>query len=304
MSGEATVDSGQEGQDINDEHDDGTDADFEAGLNGTPTVTPGSTDEAVKKEDGDSQQSAAPAGEQPAVPPAEQTPEPEFVQITRTQFDDILRKAGEVDNLKANLQQTADRVYGKIGGVERILKDLREQPAGQPLKLSEDDFAELKAEFPDLAALHMKGMQRMLEKLPLRAAAVDPEAIEKVVQERTATVRTEVIDSRLDEIIDGDWREEVKKPEFDAWLSKQADDVKALGESSSLRDAAKMIRLYKAHRDAPPPQPTPAPAPAASPTRSRVLAAAVAPKGTVGKSPASPSDDDDFEAGLKYQRTG
>ncbi len=300
MSGETTVAEGQETLDTNhDEHDD----DFDAGFSGTPTETPGSTAEDKSSEDGAAQPAATQAGEQPAAPAAEATPAevPEFVQITRTQFDDIMRKASEVDNLKANLQQTADKVYGKIGGVERILKDLREQPAGQPLKLSEEDFAELKAEFPDLAALHIKGMQRMLDKLPLRGAAVDPEAIEKVVQERTATVRTEVVDSRLDEIVDGDWREEVKKPEFDAWLTKQPDDIKALAESASLRDASRMLRLYKAHRDAPPPQPqptTPA-APAASPTRSRVLAAAVAPRGTVGKPPVNPSEDDEFDAGFR-----
>lgn len=300
MSGETTV---AEGQDNLDTQHDERDPDFDAGFAGTPTETPGSTAEAQPSEDAAAQPEATPNGEETAAPAAEAAPAetPEYVQITRAEFDDILRKASEVETLKANLQQTADKVYGKIGGVERILKDLREQPAGQPLKLSEEDFAELKAEFPDLAALHIKGMQRMLDKLPLRAAAVDPEAIEKVVQERTATVRTEVVDSRLDEIVDGDWREEVKKPEFDAWLEKQPDDIKALGESASLRDASRMLRLYKAHRDAPPPtpQPTTPAAPAASPTRSRVLAAAVAPRGTVGKPAVNPSEDDEFDAGFR-----
>lgn len=298
MSGETTVAEGQDNLDTqHDEHD----ADFDAGFAGTPTETPGSTAEAQPSEGAESQPEAPPTGEEPAAPAAEAAPAetPEYVQITRAQFDDIMRKSSEVDNLKANLQQTADKVYGKIGGVERILKDLREQPAGQPLKLSEEDFAELKAEFPDLAALHIKGMQRMLDKLPLRGAAVDPGTIEKVVQESTATVRTDVINSRLDEIVDGNWEEEVKKPEFDEWLNKQPDDIKALADSASLRDASRMLRLYKAHRDAPVREPTPAPAPAASPTRSRVLAAAVAPKGTVGKPAVSPSDDDEFNAGFR-----
>lgn len=302
MSGENAVAETQDTQVIDDEL--GTDADFDAGFTGAPTETPGNQAEAAEdKQLGDAAAGVTedkPAGDGQAAStetPAAEPPAPEFVQLTRDDFTKLMQRAEEVDNLKSTVQQNADKVFGTIGGIQRILNDLKAQPSGQPLKLSEADFAELTAEYPDLAALTTKGLQRVLEKLPTRAAAVDPSAIEKVVQERTATVRTEVIDSHLDAVVDGDWREEVRKPEYAAWIDKQPDEVKALGASDSLRDAAKLMRLYKAHRDAPPPAPAPT-TQQTSPTRSRVFAAAVAPKGA-GVTAVRPSEDDDFESGFK-----
>lgn len=302
MSGENAVAETQDTQVIDDEL--GTDADFDAGFTGAPTETPGNQAEAAEdKQLGDAAAGVTedkPAGDGQAAStetPAAEPPAPEFVQLTRDDFTKLMQRAEEVDNLKSTVQQNADKVFGTIGGIQRILNDLKAQPSGQPLQLSEADFAELTAEYPDLAALTTKGLQRVLEKLPTRAAAVDPSAIEKVVQERTATVRTEVIDSHLDAVVDGDWREEVRKPEYAAWIDKQPDEVKALGASDSLRDAAKLMRLYKAHRDAPPPAPAPT-TQQTSPTRSRVFAAAVAPKGA-GVTAVRPSEDDDFESGFK-----
>lgn len=305
MSGENAV---AETQETHTDDELGTDADFDAGFTGAPTETPGNQAEAAE----DKQLGDAAAGipeEQPAgdgqpstteTPAAEtQAPAPEFVQVTREDFTKLMQRAEEVDNLKSTVQQNADKVFGTIGGIQRILNDLKAQPSGQPLQLSEADFAELTAEYPELAALTTKGIQRVLEKLPARTAAVDPAAIDKVVQERTATVRTEVIDSHLDAVVEGDWREEVKKPEYAAWIEKQPDEVQALGASESLRDAAKLMRLYKAHRDTPPAPPAQTqPAQQPSPTRSRVIAAAVAPKGA-GVTPVRPSEDDDFESGFK-----
>lgn len=302
MSGDTVVTEGKESE-VTDELENTTDdfdADFDAGFTGNDsTATPSQAPEASTTEAGAAEPAAATTEADPAAAaPAQEVP-PEIVQVTRAQFDQLMRKAEEVDNLKTSVQQTADKVWGKIGGVERILSDLRAQPAGQSLKLSEEDFAELKAEYPELAGLQMKGLQRVLEKLPLRAAAVDPGAIEKVVQERTATVRAEVIDSNLDAIVDGDWREEVRTQSYKDWVKKQAEDIQALGDSHSLRDASKLLRLYKAYMAAPKNESTQQNTPPASPTRSRVLAAAVTPKGTLGKAQTKPTEDDEFNSGFK-----
>lgn len=306
MSGENAVAEKPDAQVDAPDDELGTDADFDAGFTGAPTETPGNQAEAAEdKQLGDAAAGVTedkPASDgQPASTetPAAQTqaPAPEFVQLTREDFTKLMQRAEEVDNLKSTVQQNADKVFGTIGGIQRIVNDLKATPAGQPLKLSEADFAELTAEYPELAALTTKGIQRVLEKLPARAAAVDPAAISKVVQDETATVRQEVIDSHLDAVVDGDWREEVRKPEYAAWIDKQPDAVKALGASDSLRDAAKLMRLYKAHRDAPPPATAPT-TQQTSPTRSRVFAAAVAPKGA-GVTAVRPSEDDEFESGFK-----
>lgn len=279
-----------EGQEQTQETDDaGTDVDFDAGFAGTPTETPEkpqiSSEETAQAQDATTTENAA----QPDATPTENPPaEPKYVQITEAEFN----------ALKA-LPQRLDQAFGKIGGVERIMQTLQtqqnRQPSGQPLTLSEADFAELKEEFPDLAELHMKGMQRVLERFSIPGA--DPQAIEKVVSERTAAVRNELVDSRLDEIVDGNWRQEVNSQKFQDWINNQADDVKALAESDSLRDAAMLMRKFKVFRDTPPP-PAQETKPATPNVKSRVIAAAVPPKGNQAVS-RQPTAEDDFEAGFK-----
>jgi hypothetical protein len=279
--------------------EEGGDADFDAGFAGTPTVTPEKPEAGQEGEKPQDQATAAEntaqEGQQPTATPAA----PEYVQVTKDQLEELMARAREVDNLKA-VPQRIDQAFGKLGGIERIIQGLQkqqtDQPQGEPLKLSEADFAELKQQFPEVAELQLKGMQRVLERI--RIPGADPQAIDKVVGERTAAVRTELVDSRLDEIVDGDWRQEVNKPEFTDWINKQAADVQALADSDSLRDAATLLRKFKTFRNTPAPAPA-QPTQAAPPTvKSRAIAAAVPPRGNQAVS-RQPTADDEFDAGFK-----
>lgn len=281
--------NGQQPQGDGHDDDDGDDADFAAGLGGAPTETP-----EPKPEPGEVKAEPADAASEP-------TPAPKFVQITEDQFNDLVTKANKIDTLQ-QLPQRLDQAFGKIGGVERILNDLKAQPQGQPLQLSAEDFAELKSEYPELAELQMKGMERLVSRF--RVPAVDAQMIDKIVGEKTTGARTEVIDATLDTVIDGDWRAEVRTPEYKQWFDEQPDDVKSLGESMHLRDAARLMRMYKVHRDAPKTKTSEAPkTPQAPHPTKRAIAAAVQPKGS-GTAPVRPTADDDFQAGLHYQHTG
>lgn len=281
------VDEGRQEQQTQDE---GMDADFDSGFAGTPTETPEKP--AASSAEGAQAQESTAATEnqaQPGAQPTETPAAPKYVQITETEF--VALKA---------LPQRLDQAFGKIGGVERIMQTLQtqqsRQPSGEPLKLSEADFAELKTEYPELADLHIKGMQRVLERINIPGA--DPQAIDKVVGERTAALRTELVDSRLDEIVDGDWRQEINTPKYKDWISSQPEDVQALGDSDSLRDAATLLRKFRSFRDTPPPataQPTQA---ATSNVKSRAIAAAVPPRGNQAVS-SRPTEDDEFDAGFR-----
>lgn len=281
--------------------EEGGDADFDAGFAGAPTVTPEKPAAGTEGEKPQAESTAAePTAQTTEQQPTETPAAPKYVQLTEDQLNELQAKAREVDNLKA-VPQRIDQAFGKLGGIERIIHDLRKQqtgqPQGQPLQLSEADFAELKQQFPEVAELHLKGMQRVLERI--RIPGADPQAIEKVVSERTAAVRTELVDSRLDEIVDGDWRQEVNSQAFKDWLPKQPAEVQALADSDSLRDAAALMRKFKSFRDAPAPTPTPQHTPAATPTvKSRVIAAAVPPRGNQAVS-RQPTEDDEFDAGFR-----
>jgi hypothetical protein len=243
------------------------DADFAAGFGGTeaPTATPAPT--------------PAPTPE-PSPAPA-----PEFVQITREEWEATRQRAAKVEEIEATHRQRFDQAFGKLGGLERKLAELQQAtPAGEVVQVSEADFEDLAKDYPELAALTAKGLTKALGKF--KGGGMDPEALEKVVSERIqaarASDRAELIDSTLNAILG-----------TDDWVSEGVN-------TEAYKDAAKLMRSFARHRNAPAPTPTPAPTPAPVSARERQIAAAVPPRGDGGH-PPGPSEDDEFNAGFKYR---
>lgn len=184
-------------------------------------------------------------------------------------------EADKTDPLKeltekiAKLEGQVRNVNGHIGGLNHGQQQLREmmtaagtaaakvKEAPTQAQVAEAmtnpaEWDALREDFPEWATATEKLLDARLSGLQQKAPAIDPAAIDRIVEERVAkqaaTVRLEVIDSHLDAIIDGDWNATVKTEQFGKWLDAQPDDVKALAESSRLTDAAKMLRLFDKSR--------------------------------------------------------
>jgi len=232
------------------------DQDFDSGFEGTPTETPAAPTEPVVEA-------------------------PKLAQLTEEQLQQLMERSAQLDELKASHDKLQDRVFGKVGGLERQLKEFQQQ--GRAMPITAEDFAELRAEFPELADLTMKGLERALSKMGQQR---DPGNMPVTANDQVETLRQQMIRANLDNVLDG-WDAEVKKPEFAEWLNGQGKDVQALQHSDDIRDAARMLRLYRESR-------TP---PAKDNSRQRRLQASVTPKGD-GGAPAGPSEEDDFLAGF------
>jgi hypothetical protein len=216
----------------------------------------------------------------------------ELATITSAEWKALTAKAAMVDEIKAGQQTRDDKVFGHIGALKQRIEGLSSMGTGQPVTLNDMDFAELKAEYPELSELYQKGLSKVLERIRPSASTIPKEEIETQVTARTAEVRSELIDAHLDAVIDGDWRMEVNTEPFKAWIDAAPSDVKALQESNSVRDAARLLRLFKASKTTAPTRP---PAPSA---RQRVLSAAVNPRGAGVHAPM-PSEDDEFNNAFK-----
>lgn len=201
--------------------------------------------------------------------------EPEYARITKAELADLMAKAGSVD-----------KAFGKIGGIERDLAQLR-QP-GQPIELTADSFPLLKEQFPELAELQAKDMRELFSKIK-GGGSIDTEAVEKLVSEKVSGIRQQAIDANLDAIVGGDWVAEFNSAECQTWKDSQPEDVKALTNSDSLRDAAKFLRMYQSFKNKPAER-TSAPKPS---VRSQQLAASVSPKGSGGIQSAEPNTEED-----------
>jgi hypothetical protein len=234
------------------------------------------------------------------------------VEVDEAELESLRKRAAAADG--ANEQIVAmnakfDKAFGQIGSLKQVVEKLRtETPAGESVEISEADFKELADAYPEIGKLTAQGLNKVLGKFKGTGGA-DPEAVDKIVNERLAAARTEMAKELATQVTDATlngilprWREKVKSPEFGAWMKAQPPEVQALAESSDLGDAADMLRRYRRALEKPAPPPAPA-APAAQArgnVRQRQIAAAVPVKGDGAAAPAAAhTEDDDFNAGFQ-----
>lgn len=236
-----------------------------------------------------------PAPEPEATPePAEAAPE--YVQITKQDWESLNTRAAKVDEISATLDKRFDQVLGTMGRtLERKLAEKQAAAApGETAALDEDDFAELREQYPEVAELQMKGMSKLMARFK---GASNPGDIKQIVSEsvegEASKLRKEIVNASLDAVFPG-WDADVKTPQFAEWLKGQSAEINGLAQSSGIGDAARMLRLFYAAKDAPAPKPAP---PQAS-TRQRQLAAAVSPKSDGGTPPSSRGKSP-FQAGFE-----
>lgn len=269
---------------------DAVDDDFNAGFTADapePTPTPAAKD------------IATPEASAPVTAAA-----PKLAQITEEQFQDLLRRAGAIDEIKADSKKQFDTAFGKLGGMQQLLNQLQSSTqSGQQIQVTADDFEELKAEgYPDLADMQAAGLNRILAKMKLTGTG-QPGAFgadqagemfdARMTPQREAIkqeIREEFANRALTDMHD-DWNAVVTSPEFNAWTAANKIAEKkdrtgvAFADSLDAHFIGKIIGDFKGQRKA-------------AETQQTRLEAAVAPRGSGGHA-TGPTDDDEFDKGFK-----
>ena len=273
-----------------DSTNDDFDADFAAGFSASTTTenpSPSATD-ADKKGTGDT-----------PAPAATDTP-PQYVQITQEQFDKLMQAAAKVDEIEATTTSIRDTAMGKIGGIERAMNELRTSAS-----VSDEDLAQLREEYPDLAEL------KVFQKLRGGgAAAPDPDAMAQMIQQHAMPLvqqsSAQVQEAVLD-MLHEDWRETIGMPddngnapdtEFRRWLAAQPDNyADQVLNASQAKEIHRALTKFKSGKQAPAGNGG-APDTGAE-ARRRRMAAATPVKGDGGPITTTPSDDEQFAIGFK-----
>lgn len=254
------------------EHDD-----FNAGFldDPTPTAAPG-PDEAST----------------PAEPAA-----PEYAQLTKQELEELKARAALIDQIQQTQEKSFGTAFGKLGGIERDLKALKE---GKKVEIDQADIDALQEDFPGLA----KALEKVRDLQVIQTGGtVDAEAVDKLVQERMKPLLDDipgkveqVVETRLLKRMHPDWETYQVSDEFRNWAKAQpAEYVQRLAttwDADFIGDAmTKAKEAAKAAKKVDTPTEDPA-----STRRSR-MSAAVTPRGTGGTS--APSDDDAFNEGFR-----
>ena len=236
-------------------------------------------------------------------PKADEPPAPKYVQLTEEQLVQIMATVDQTASLKKGL----DSVAGTVGNVRKALDQVRSQtPSGAVVEITDEDFAELKEDFPELAGHTRAALERILKRTNLTGTGApatptfDPEATRRTAAE---IVHQQGLDD-LNDLHPG-WEDIVGTPddannEYRKWLATQPEKYQDLIRSTySATITSRSIDRFKAAQAkaaaAARPQ-TPA-RPNAS-RRDRIQAA-VQPRGN-GQAPAphTPTPEDNFRAGF------
>jgi hypothetical protein len=229
---------------------------------------------------------------------------------TDAQLKELLAKVNSVDELKSAIEKLRGDAFGKVGGLERTLKQLQDAtPIGQPIEVKAEDLAELEAEFPglNLGPSLAKGLTRVLGKFKgtgAPAPGLTPEEIKAQIEAVRQDAANRIEEGRKHSAVERltdlheDWQTVIGPPdsqtEFRTWLKGQGpEQEQAFLSSWDPRFISKTLSTFKNAKSEPPkvdPKPK-------TDTRAQRLAEAVPAKG--GGIPPAKSKKTEEEAAFE-----
>lgn len=243
---------------------------------------------------------AAPQPE-PEAPKAEEPPAPEYVQFTKEEHARLMAVADKTASLEAQLS----KAFGTMGNMQQLINQVRSQtPAGAVVEITDEDFAELQEDFPELAGRTRTALERIFKKANLRGTG----------EPATPTIDPQIVRTAAAEIVHGegladlndlhpDWETVVVSPEYRKWLGEQKPEYQnLLHKTYSATITGRSIDRFRAAQEAaklkpaaPPPKTPEQP----KTDRREHLRAAIQPRGN-GQAPApqTPTPEDNFRAGF------
>lgn len=292
-------------------------AGFEAAIEGTELEEPKPTVEVDAGEEDPpvTEEPTAPVVDTKETPPSEPSPE----VVTAEQLKELLATSGSVKELTDGLKKLRDDAFGKIGGLERLIKQAEKvTDSGLDLTLTDEDFAEVDQEVPMLTKPLQKLVTKILKQAKVKVPTAETIDVTALREQWHAEIETKMAERELnlsrsfEERLLTDrypeWKETVVTPEFKTWLANE--DKLSPGyqrtfmESWSAREIGGVLKKFNAHQadaEKAKTQPSPTPKPkVATPSQSRVerLKEAIPPKASsVTPKPKGPQTEEEaFDA--------
>lgn len=227
-------------------------------------------EEAKKLDAGDE----SPAAEAQAAAPQEEEPAPQSdVQETAAapeQPEDPLAglpegvraKLAQIDQLaqaNAQLLQHVRSAEGRVAAMQREFQQAKaaqqsvapqEAPSqGQMAAAAKnpEKWEQLKSDFPEWAGAMEEYVASKLGSVPRGAPGLTPEQVQELVQQQVSQTKAEMTRAIEEARVEGkyeNWREVINTPEFAQWFSVQAPELRALADSSSARDAIRLLDTF------------------------------------------------------------
>lgn len=214
--------------------------------------------------------------------------------LTEAQIKDLFIKAGEVDGLKDRIE----KLYGKHGEVNRTLQQLQSREQGEAVEITAEDVADIAAEYPELADLQLKALQKIAGKLRTGGATqqpqVDIEALRNEIRSEVVSESDRKLEERLIRLKHRDFTETVQSQDFTLWMQNnlKPEEQQQLVSSTDADYIIDQLDAFKSWRDQSAKQ---------NKQKQNRLEAAITPKGNTN-GPSTINDDDAFASGFNSIR--
>lgn len=190
---------------------------------------------------------------------AEPEPQADPLAALPEEVKAALAKITQLEQQNAQLLHHVKTAEGRVAAMQREFQAAKsaqqsvapnEAPSqGQMAAAAKnpEKWEQLKQDFPEWAGAMEEYVAAKLGSVQPQQPGVDPNQVAAYVQQQVAQTKAEMARALEEARIEGkydDWKQTVNSPEFAAWFAVQAPDVRALADSTSSRDAIKMLDLY------------------------------------------------------------
>jgi hypothetical protein len=197
---------------------------------------------------------ATPTPEVPETPVAEvETPEPKPLFLGKTE-EEVAALLAEIPSMRDGYRKQIDNLNGQFGKLNGALQKLQQEtPKGEAVTVTDEDLADMKGEFPELADLTKTALNNVLKRINLKGgASVDPAAIDERVN---SLVKQGISSERAaihGELLDGlhpNWKEVIGQPvkaTYEQLLKDGKSELEALEGATPKTDYRKWLATQPA----------------------------------------------------------
>lgn len=200
-------------------------------------------------------QEASADGQEPAEEPAPADPLaglPEEVKAA-------LGKISQLEQANAQLLHHVKTAEGRVAAMQREFAQARAAqqsvaPQDAPTQgqmsaaaKNPEKWEQLKQDFPEWAGAMEEYVAAKLGSVKPAAPGLDPQAVAAYVQQQVSQTKAEMARTIEEARIEGkydDWKNTVNSTDFVQWFTVQSPEVQALANSTSARDAIRMLDLF------------------------------------------------------------
>lgn len=233
----------------------------------------------------------------PVVPPVVAPPPVEYVQLTKQEHAELKAMAGRVPGLASNL----DKLLGTVGNAQQLAAQIVEKaqaatPTGITVEMSDELFAEMKENFPEMADMQRALLDKLFKAASVKGTGgVGPEAVQEAVAKAFADRDMQSLKKAYP-----NWQADAGQVApgqafaadhpFHVWLATQSPEYReAVTKTDSALDIKEALDSFHAAQKAAAvttPTPTPTPGELRAAARRENIAATITPKGDA-RPPAS-----------------